>query len=76
MFQLLHNDTQRRRWSRDQPGVAPEGSGTWTHLQDLDLLPQQRLRLGQVLLVDALHRHLPLMFLRTHARGGLLAYTS
>lgn len=34
-----------------------------TYLEYFNLFPQQRMGFGQVLLVDALYRHLPVVFL-------------
>lgn len=44
---------------RGRPGVG-------TNLEDFDLFSQQCLGLSQVLLVDALHCHLPVVFLHGH----------
>lgn len=43
-----------------------------TNLEDFDLFSQQRLGLSQVLLVDALHRHLPVVFLHGHITRKLI----
>lgn len=43
------------------PLLLPEPA----HLEDLDFLPQQSLRLGEVLLVNALDSDLQVMFLKT-----------
>lgn len=57
-----------RKSNRDLKLLNSTGAflGLETNLEDFDLFSQQCLGLSQVLLVDALHCHLPAVFLQGH----------